>query len=295
MKFLIFGGSGFIGKELYSFIKDRGDEVVSASRSGKDSISIDITNKSCFSKIDFLPDVIVNCASKVPLSGSTSKDPGFLNELFLTNVVGAANICNWAVHKNVPKIINCSTLVVIKRPWPKPLTEDYSNIPEGPHVGYCMSKLSQEQIMNEIVKVSGTKVLHLRLSSVYGKGMIEDGIIFNLLKDLKGNKQVKITNGENTFDFINVVDVCKSIHALARINFENGIVNLANGKPVSLFRLVEILKEATSSTSPIINYNLVSNRFDANISTKKLKEFIGEIYDGFLPFEKGIKSLLMKD
>ena len=296
MKFLIFGSTGFIGNELVSLIKKLGDEAFCVSKSGnKNAIALDISEEKAFSKIDFMPDIIVNCASRIPGVGKTSKDPEFLKELFLTNVVGAANVSNWAVRKGVSKIINCSTLVVVKKPWPTPLTEDYSDIPDGVHIGYCMSKLSQEQLMNEIVKGSKTKLLHVRLSSVYGTGMVKEGIIFNLLNNLSVNKEVKITNGENTFDFINVKDVCRSIIALAKTSYESGIINLASGNPVSLLHLVEMLKEITDSTSAIINYNSNNYLSKADIGVGKLKTYIGEVYNEFIPFEKGLKSLLMKN
>lgn len=296
MKFLIFGSTGFIGKHLSQFLKIQGHEVFCISKSGNNnSMAVDVSDEKAFFEINFLPDIIVNCASRIPKSGKTSKDPRFLKELFLTNVIGATNISNWAVQKGIAKIINCSTLVVVKKPWPKLLTEDYSNVPDGPHVGYCMSKLSQEQVMNEIIKGSNTKLLHVRLSSVYGIGMIEEGIIFNLLKKLKENAEIKITTSENTLDFINIVDVCKSINALGISDFENGIINLTNGKPISLRRLVGTLKDITGSKSPIIYHNSDDPISEANISVQKLINCIGKLYNEFMPFEEGLKSLIRKN
>ncbi len=293
MKILIFGSSGFIGTKVSGFLKMQGHEVFSISRSGNNnSMALDISDAKAFTQICFIPDVIVNCASRIPQSGKTSRNPEFLKELFLTNVIGAANISNWAVQMRISKIINCSTLVVVKKPWPNVLTEDCSGVPEGFHVGYCMSKLSQEKIMNEIVGKSETNLIHVRLSSVYGVGMAEEGILFNIKQQLKDNLEIKITNSNNSFDFINVEDVCRSINVLAKVNIESGVINLANGNPVSLKNLVELLKKIMNSTSTVIEYDSDIVNSEANISVEKLKMCIGDVYTQFIALENGLKDLL---
>jgi UDP-glucose 4-epimerase len=294
MKYLIFGGTGLVGKKLAEYIEDQGDEVKTVSRSGKDgSIALDIRKESEFTKIDFYPDVIVNCASQIPVNGKTSKDPVFLKELFQTNVIGAVNIANWAVKNKVTKIINCSTLVVVKKPWPDFLSETYFRIPDGPHVGYCMSKLSQEQIMSECVINSNTKLLHVRISAVYGEEMLQEGIIFKLLQKLENDQEILLTDGDkNTLDLIHAEDVSRSIYALSDEDFKLKIVNLASGKQISILALANLLKEITGSESIIVN-NLTNNPAStANINVEKLKGLIGNIYNDFIPLEKGLKSLI---
>ena len=292
MKFLIFGGNGFVGNALVKHIELNGGEVLSLSRSGaKNSLAIDITQESDFEKINFHPGVIINCASQVPTLEKSSKDPEFLKELFLTNVIGAVNIANWAVKYSVPKIINCSTLVVVKKPWPSPLTEAYSSVPDGAHVGYSMSKLSQEKLMQQAVNGSNTTLLHLRFSAVYGTNMVPLGIIFSLLDKLNKNEEIKLFDADkNTFDFINVQDVIKIIFELSHQNFDNGIVNLASGKPMSLMQLVTLLKTITGSSSIIKNTDTLAQASTALISIEKLSGLLGQI--DFMDIKEGLKLIV---
>lgn len=296
MKFIVFGGTGFVGRHLVSYLKARDCEVLSISRSGgANSLALDITKETDFAKINFLPDVVVNCASRVPAKGKTSKDPGFLEELFMTNVIGAVNIANWAVRKNVPKIINCSTLVVVKKPWPNPLSEEYTALPEGYHVGYSMSKLSQEQIMNECIKGSETNLMHLRLSAVYGIGMVPEGIICYMLEKMKDNKVIELTDAKkNTLDLIHVEDVCRAIHevSVSEFGFEHEVINLARGEAVSLYGLAEVLKKLSGSGSEIKDEETEKSASPSKIDVSKLKERIGTAYKKFIPLEVGLLPIV---
>lgn len=294
MKFIIFGGTGFVGRNLVSYIKCRGGEVVSVSRTGGiDSVSLDINSPLDFNKIDTVPDVIVNCASRIPAKGNPSCDPKYLKELFTTNVVGGANIANWAVQNKVGFLINCSTLVVVKKPWPKPLREDFSSLPDGFHAGYSMSKLSQEQIMHECTKGTDTQLINMRLSAVYGNGMAQDGIIFSLLKKFEKNQTVELIDAKkNSLDLIHVVDVCKSIYKIGVEGAKNDIINLARGEEVSIFHLAKLLKNITGSTSKIKDTVTKKPASKAEISVERLINNIGDVYHEFIPLKAGLNEIV---
>lgn len=295
MKYLIFGGTGFVGKNLASFLKDHGAEVYAVSNSGRDqTISIDITSKADFSKINFVPDVVVNCASKVPSAGKKSNDPDFLKELFLTNVVGAANICNWAVGKKVRRILNCSTMVAVKKPWPVPLSEDSVGVPEGVHAGYSLSKLSQEKIMNECVKGSETQILHARLSAVYGPGMKREGIIFNVLQKALAGEKISLRNAEkNSIDLIHVTDVAQYLFKLSKSNeaFDYDVINLGSGKEISVFELSKLITKLVGSEAEIINLDTTESVSRALIDNSLLQSVLTGSFEGFIDLERGLDSL----
>lgn len=296
MKFLIFGSTGFVGRHLQKFLEAQGDEVIGISRSGQNkSVSLDISKPSEFDKISFKPDVVVNCASQIPVLGKTSKDPDFLKQLFSTNVIGGANIANWAVQQKVFKIINCSTLAVIKKPWPVPLTENEIGLPEGVHVGYGMSKLSQEQIMNQCVKDSTTSLVHARLSAVYGLGMTQAGLIFNVLQKLKNQEPVQLSNASKNFlDLVHVEDVAKSISAIAKTNSEEKIVNIASAEEVSVMELTQKLKDLAHSDVKIINEDTAEESSRAKVDIQILKEILRSNYKKCTPLDRGL-SPIVKD
>lgn len=295
MTFLIFGGTGFIGSDLTIYLRTKGHEVFTVSRSGSNSdFSLDITDAEGFDILNNInPEVIVNCASKIPTGNTDSINSEILKEFYQTNVIGGLNICNWALKKNVRKIINCSTLAVNRRPWPDPLNEDYCSIPDGQHVGYAMSKLSQESIIKESLKNSTIKFCNLRLSAVYGDNMPEVGIIFFLIKKFKLNQPIDLINAESVeFDFINVQDVSKSILAISKNDSLKEIVNLGSGVPIKLIGLAYLLKRLTNSSSIISNNENHKPLFKARIQITLLKSLIGDVFNQFLPLDKGLLAIL---
>ena len=295
MKFLIFGGSGFVGKALVKYLKEKNEEVKIVSRSaGVEGFSLDISNKAEFDRIDFIPDVVINCASRLPEKGKTSQDPRFVQELFNTNVLGGLNITNWAVSLNIKKIVNCSTLVVVKKPWPVPLTERDSEIPEGAHVAYSMSKLSQEQLMTEAVKGTQVELVHARLAAVYGPDMIPEGLLFQLMKKLFLNEEVELIDSKkNSIDFIRVEDVAKVLYSLARARTSGeSVFNVATGLPVSIYELAEKLRAIICSDSRLNDTESIKKRSEASISIEKLKAYTGLDSNSFIPLNKGLKDMV---
>lgn len=295
MKFLIFGGSGFIGKTLAADLKNRNAEVAIVSRSGgAEGFAVDISNAADFEQINFIPDVIINCASRVPQKKKTSQDPDFVQELFSTNALGGLNIANWAVSRKVPKLINCSTLVVVKKPWPVPLKENDSEIPEGSHVAYSMSKLSQEKLMTEAVKNTNTELLHARLSAVYGRYMVPEGILFQLMRKLISNEEVKLADSrKNSIDLIHVKDVSKALYelALAKTSDEK-VINIANGSSVSIYGLAEKLKKISNSNSRISDTESSKKNSEAVISVEKLQTYTGLDSEHFISLDEGLEELV---
>lgn len=283
-----------MGSNLAVFLREAGHEVVSVSRSGRNgSLSVDITKPADFSGIDFQPDVVVNAASKLPVSGKTGRDADFVKEVFDTNAVGGVNVANWCVEKKVKKLINCSSLSVIKRPWPTPVSEEESQLPAGPHAAYAMSKLSQEQLMNECVRQNGTQLIHLRISAVYGEGMAREGIIFSFLDFLEKHEELKLTDGEtNSLDFIHVKDISRSILEISGKEVHEKLINLASGKPVTVFELAQMLKKITSSNSNIKNTNTEKPPSKSVVEIERLKNCLEGVYDNFIPLDEGLSALI---
>lgn len=294
MKYAIFGGTGFIGGHLVNYLRDRGEEVLAISRSGKnDSIPVDITETEEFAKINFSPDIIVNCASRTPVKGKNSQNSNFLREVFLTNIVGGVNIANWAIKVRANKLINCSTLVVVNKPWPDPFLEEHIDIPTGSHVGYSMSKLSQEQILNEVLKDSPVELIHARLSAIYGLGMVEEGLIYYLLNNLTLEKEVVLYDAhKNTLDLLHVRDVSEVLYQISQFKAKYRIINVARGKQISVFTLAQVLKELTKSPSRLVDKETPNLPSKSNVSTKRLKEVLKDKKKGFISIQDGLEEMV---
>lgn len=293
MKVLLFGGNGFLGTNLKRILDEHNIESFTVSRSSETSnYKVDISDYKSF---DLLPKnfftVVVNCATILP--GGNYLDSDYLNNIYSTNILGSQNICKWIEKQtSIKKIINCSTLVVVKKPWHIPLEEeDIHTYPEGRHVLYSASKLMQELLFKTFADTNNILLTQIRFSSLYGETMNWSGLICNLIDQAKKNKSIKITNGKKiSADFLHVKDAANIILAAIKENI-SGVLNGASGVETTILDLAEIIKRNTSSTVTIENIESENSIIDrAVISVTKLNRFIN-VHE-FIPLNEGIKKML---
>ena len=293
MRYVIFGAGGFLGKELVNYLQSEKQEVIAVQK--KDSpYNVDITNADSFKILKHIKevDVIINCASVLP-SASLGNNASYLKSLFETNVIGAVNILHFAAAQKIKRVINCSTLVVINKPWPVPLKETDVNYPSGIHAGYAVSKLSQELLMNEISRQLDIELLHLRLSSLYGANMKLSGILPLLIEKISKSEKVSLTDAEkNSFDFLFVNDLVKIIKHLSYSNkWIYKTVNVASAEEIYLKSLADKVIAQINPKFEIIHSvtNHPGSRSVINID--RLKEMLNNnLY--ITPLSEGIKKMI---
>jgi UDP-glucose 4-epimerase len=293
MKVLIFGGNGFLGNALKNVLDENNIDSYTVSRSNVlSNYNVDISNLEAFESLpkNFF-NVVINCATILP--GGDYLDSDYLNKIYKTNILGTQNICKWiAEQATVKKIINCSTLVVVKKPWDVSLNEGEKNTyPDGKHVLYSASKLMQELIFKTFSDNNAILLTQIRFSSLYGETMNWNGLICNLIDQAKNNNTIKITNGKRvSADFLHVNDAAKIILA-SLINDINGVLNGASGVETTILNLAEIIKKFLSSSVTIYNVDEEnSNLHRASISVKKLSQYLD--VNNFISLEEGIKKMI---
>lgn len=290
MNVLVFGGNGFLGLEIEKELKNTNHFFFSASRNTLNKYQINISNYKEFSILpnDFF-DIVINCATVLP--GGNILDNDYLNKIYNTNILGTQNICKWiTTQKSVKKIINCSTLVVINKPWTYNLTEDAPTYPVGNHVLYSASKLTQELIFKTFATSKKITLSQIRFSAIYGETMAWNGIICNLIDQAKENKKIVLKNASKvTADFLHVKDAAKIILATIESDFD-GILNGASGHEVSILELANIIAGNFIETVEIETNeeeNFQENR--ASICIDKLRRIIDTSL--FINLSDGIKKM----
>lgn len=291
MKVLIFGNSGFIGSKIENYLSSKKIETFGISNSiAKSDFHLDICDYQSFNDISFIPDVVINCASLLPVNNALN-NPSYVENVFKVNTLGALNIANWAKEKNIKRVFNLSTLVVSKKPWKIDFKETDYELPDGNHVAYCMSKISQERLMFEVFRDSATKFTNIRLSAVYGDKMKHEGILFSLFDKTKINSKIELTNGESTsFNFIHVNDIAKIFHILIQSDFDYDIINLASLEEIKLIELAHLIKTIAQSKSEIVNIESVRIPSFSNINVDRLKTIIDVKFE-FTSLIKGLTKL----
>ena len=100
----------------------------------------------------------------------------------------------------------------------------------------------------------------LRLFSVYGPNDDNEWLIQYLIKEMKQNKIVNTTKGEQFWDYLYVDDISE---LLMKIKVEEGlgICNLSSNKPIQIKELIFKIKKITKSESEI-NFGAIPYRED---------------------------------
>jgi dTDP-glucose 4,6-dehydratase/UDP-glucose 4-epimerase len=235
MKILIIGSRGFIGHHLFSYFSEKdnevwGTDVVDDYINKERYFLIDASNSdygSVFQSTEF--DLCVNCsgAANVPES---LKNP--LRDYYL-NTVNVFKMLE-SIRKFQPacKFINLSSAAVYGNPKQMPVKEDARPAPLSP---YGFHKLQAEQICKEFYDFYDIRTCSLRIFSVYGPGLKKQ-LFWDLYnKAKKGVPFSLFGTGNESRDFIYILDLVKAIELVAGLSaFNADVINVANGKEIMI-------------------------------------------------------------
>ena len=235
-KIFVAGASGFIGKSLVKYLKEKKYKVVSASSKKKaNNLQIDFTKEiKLKKKIDWI--VHIAAHHKIEDFAKYSKVKA------KRNVAMTRNLMNFAKKNKIYNYIFFSTIDINFNPFP-PL----KNI-------YIKSKINSEKyLINEFKKKKLKNIQILRLPAVVGK-MSGNNFIKNLIKNLCKNKEVTIWNQNNYFNnLVHINDLNRLIFFLisGKSKKNNKIIDCVSSKPIKLKSLVINLKKKLKSKSNI--------------------------------------------
>jgi nucleoside-diphosphate-sugar epimerase len=214
MKFLITGGSGFLGINLIRFLYSKGHDIVSLDLVEFDYPDMknkikhvigDIRNKSTVKDVTQGIDIIVHTAAALPLYKP--------EEIFSTDVEGTRVLLENARENNVRRFIHISSTAVYGIPDHHPLYEDDKLDGVGP---YGKAKILAEEECLKFRK-NGMCVPILRPKSFIGPerlGVFD--LLFDWARDGKGFPM--IGNGKNRYQLLDVEDLCEAIYLCATLD-----------------------------------------------------------------------------
>ncbi|CAD5253082.1 dTDP-glucose 4,6-dehydratase/UDP-glucose 4-epimerase [Imperialibacter sp. EC-SDR9] len=233
-KVIIIGVRGFIGSHLKTYLENKGYHVYGADvvvdYVAKNYFLIDATNggfESVFREQAF--DLCINCsgAASVPDSIRNPRRDYYLNT---SNVFSLLN----AIRDRQPncRFINLSSAAVYGNPTSLPVAEEAIPRPLSPY-GY--HKYMSETICREFYEQFGLATCSLRIFSAYGEGLTKQ-IFWDLYQKSKAKRKVELFgSGNETRDFIYVLDLVRLIELIAiHGEFHGEAVNAASGIETSI-------------------------------------------------------------
>jgi nucleoside-diphosphate-sugar epimerase len=226
-RFLVTGGSGFLGINLIRYLLERGHKVRSLDivifdypeKNQVDFVQGDIRDRDAVYHAMKDIDIVVHAAAALPLY--TEK------EILSTDVDGTRNIFESAYKYGVKRMIHISSTAVYGIPDHHPLYEDDPLDGVGP---YGKAKIEAEKIALEY-RQKGICVPIIRPKSFIGPERLG---VFALFYDWSkdGKNFPMIGSGKNRYQLLDVEDLCAAIYLCASLPEEkvNDIFNIGAKK-----------------------------------------------------------------
>ena len=288
---LITGGCGFIGshiaEQLYT---ENSIRIVDNISSGREE-NIKEFNIEHFLKEDISKpskefyrffdgiDIVFHEAANVFINKSI-EDPRYDAE---TNIVGLINVLEACRKSDVKRIVFASSSAVYGDPVSLPVKETHPLKPDSP---YAISKIAGEYYCNLYNELYGLETVCLRYFNVYGPRQDPNnpysGVIAIFANNILNHLPLTIYgDGEQTRDFINVIDVAKAniIAAESKKKAIGKTLNIGTGQSTSINELAELMrtKEMIIKYEPARLGDIKESVADTSF-TKSVLGFTAEIY-----------------
>ena len=242
---LIIGATGYVGRYLSIYLKEKGYNILALGRSKKVQ-QFFLENDVPFQFFDINDDTSFetlptqNIEAVIDLSACLAEHETPVERFFEVNTLGVYRMLEFCRENNIKKFILSSSHKVYNDIHKKVISEDDGISFKGDHSPYIISKIAAENFVTYYHKDFGIEGIVLRFTGVHGYGEIlghlnADGtyrksafeIFFERI--LKGEK-IQIWGDQSIVrDHIYIKDVLSALKAAIDVKGISGIYNLATG------------------------------------------------------------------
>lgn len=255
-RYLVTGGSGFIGSHIAAALSAQGDQVrildnfstgnrqnLKASPSAE-VIEGDIRSYHIVREAVDGCDIVLHQAA-LPSVPRSVKDPITSNEV---NVVGTLNVLDAARDAKVSRLVYASSSSIYGLNPALPKREDMMPQPMSP---YAVSKLAGEHYCRTFFELYGFETVVLRYFNVFGPRQDPNSQYSAVIPKfidilLRGGRPVVNGDGSQTRDFTYVANVVQAnLKAATAASAPGRALNIAAGHRISLLDLLAALEQLT--------------------------------------------------
>lgn len=231
MKFLIIGGSGFLGSHVADHLSSLGHKVLIFDNQKSKYLKInqkfvkgDIKKIDDYESIFRNVDYVYNFAGISDIEASKKKPA----ETILVNILPVVKILQMCNKNNVKKFIFASTIYVYSK--------------NGYY--YKCSKISAELYIREFCKINKLKYGILRYGSLYGPRSNSLNGVYNLLEKIITKKKLNfIGRSDSKREYIHVTDAAKASVDLTNKKYDNQSITITGGTSYRLKDIIQIVSE----------------------------------------------------
>jgi GDP-L-fucose synthase len=250
-RILVTGGSGFLGRQVLSFLSQSGYDNVMAPRHAEYDLTVADQVAACVR--DIRPEVVIHMAAVVGGIGANMARPG---EFFYQNLVMGTELMEQSRLAGVAKFVAIGTICAYPKFTPVPFREDdlWAGYPEETNAPYGLAKkmlLVQAQAYRAQY---GFDAVFLLPTNLYGPGDNFDPRSSHVIPALvrkcieaNENGDTAITvwgTGQPTREFLYAHDCAEGIVAAMERYESSDPVNLGSGEEIRIADLARLIADA---------------------------------------------------
>ncbi len=301
---LVTGGLGFVGTHLQRLLRDRGWEVVVATRRatgalpgalpGARLVSLDVTDAHQVHEAiaDIRPDLTFHLAGAMPQRGTP------VDLIVASAVVGTLNVCSGLRRHGRPGgrliLAGSSAQYGDVPPAENPVAED---APQRPVSAYGFAKVAAEAIANALAADGSLEVIAVRAFNHVGPGQSDSTVAgafaLRISDVLRGAaSRVEADGLDAVRDFTDVRDIAAGYLAAAERGRPGRAYNLCSGRATSIAAILDgLLREAGLDRSivDVVPTGRVGIPFQVG-SPVRAREELG--WEARIPLDQSLAELL---
>lgn len=257
-RFVITGGSGFVGKfligKLSSLYPESEIHNLDINHPADFNFinlfkhKVDLTNQESIKSFKFSEDDIVYHLAANTINEKTPskrKRGKWFKDL---NLYGTQNLLKVMMDHGAKEIAFISSDMVYGSPKGTPITQDHPLEPNGP---YGLSKKEAEILVSDFGSFKDHRSIIFRPRVIVGPGRL--GILKKLFFLLSNNLPIPlIGSGNNRYQFISVYDCIEALVQFHEQDQSHGIFNLGSLNPPKVLDLLKFIIKETNSHSFLV-------------------------------------------
>ncbi len=297
-RFMVTGGSGFLGKHVVQALKNRGAQDVFVPRS-KD---YDLREHEAVIRLleDVKPDVIIHLAAIVGGIGANSARPG---EFFYANLMMGTQLLHESYLRKIKKFVSIGTVCAYPKFTPVPFHESdiWDGYPEETNAPYGLAKkmlLVQGQAYRQQY---GFNSIYMLPTNLYGPGdnfdLETSHVIPALIRKYteakaRGDSEVVAWGtGSPTREFLYVEDAAEGILLGAERYEKADPVNLGSGTEISIKDLTETIARLVGFEGRVVwDHSRPDGQPRRGLDTSRAQQEFG--FKAQTSFEEGLKRTI---
>ena len=289
MKVLITGASGFLGSWISRVLAEE-DDVFALVRETSDVVKISDLKNVKIIRLEpglWAEYIETSCPDVLILNHWSGVSNEFRNnpEQF-ENVSSICNLAEAAVASGVKTIVGVGSQAELG-----PMAREISETEvDRPTTVYGQAKVNTRLAIEDLVKVSDSRFVWMRIFSTYGP--LDDGnwLIPNIVDALLNNKKMELTLGEQKWSYLHAYDLASAFQKIIKTPNVHGIVNVGNPQTITVNEVASIIGEMLQKNE-LLMFGAIAYRPDQVMRLQPLCETLTNA--GWRPqidFVEGIKQ-----